>query len=99
VVLISLDGKFISLTIRCGDVAVCIYSYANQFTEYYDMNVYTFFVSYLMVGVRGFYSNVFPCYNMSNLKLQPHCDPSQIGNQTLISSPTMFLLIVLMRLI
>ncbi|KAJ3273298.1 hypothetical protein HDV01_004656 [Terramyces sp. JEL0728] len=48
-----------------GDVAIAIYSLAIQQTDYFDMPSVIFGITYPMIGVRGFYSVLYPCYNLN----------------------------------
>lgn len=47
----------------CGDMAVLIYVSVNDLYYYFDMSVFTVLFSMPMLGIRGFYPDLFPCYN------------------------------------
>ncbi|KAJ3257354.1 hypothetical protein HK103_004574 [Boothiomyces macroporosus] len=46
-----------------GDVAIAIYALIIQQTNYFDMPSVIFGVTFPMIGVRGFYSVLYPCYD------------------------------------
>lgn len=48
-----------------GDLAVLIYVVANDFHSYFHMSVFTTLITLPMLGIRGFYPDLFPCYNMT----------------------------------
>jgi hypothetical protein len=60
----------------CADAAVLLYTWWVNLTEIYEMNMFTFVTSLLMVGMRGFYQDLYPCYNMN---LEYECSPEFFG--------------------
>ena len=46
-----------------GDAAVLIYSLSINYQQMYEMRAYSLYTTILMVGIRGFYPDLFPCYS------------------------------------
>lgn len=49
-----------------GDLAVLIYVVVNDLNSYFEMSIFSTLISLPMLGIRGFYPDLFPCYNMSD---------------------------------
>ncbi|KAJ2994361.1 hypothetical protein HDV02_001674 [Globomyces sp. JEL0801] len=52
-----------------GDLAVAIYVFITQMTKYYDMPPFIMIITLPVIGLRGFYMDLFPCYNTSLLQI------------------------------
>ena len=49
-----------------GDMAVLIYVIVNDLHSYYNMSVFSTLITLPMLGIRGFYPDLFPCYNITD---------------------------------
>jgi hypothetical protein len=75
-----------------GDVAVSIYIFANSFMSYYNMGIFYLLLSFPMLGIRGFYPILFPCYNAQN---QIECNDLDVHRNGIVSMPLIFVLILI----
>ncbi|KAJ3369457.1 hypothetical protein HDU91_007201 [Kappamyces sp. JEL0680] len=83
----------------CADTAVAIYVLVNGMASYYDMSPFTLLLSLPMMGIRGFYPLLFPCYNEQAATDACNDAYLSIGTETIVSIPAIFVIVLIPQLL
>lgn len=57
----------------CGDLAVLVYVMVKEMSSYFNMSIFSTLITLPMVGIRGFYLDLFPCNNVNFVDTSKQC--------------------------